>query len=109
MSLAQRQRFVRHARAYWDVHRHRVAPEVQTQLSSLRAAGRLEIIAARIVDGEQRKDAITLRKFAAVRTRSKPVLLPDWSIVPDPYMILVNRPIPSSAPCSRGAQHDPTH
>jgi len=61
MSLAQRQRFVRHARAYWDVHRHRLAPEVQTQLSSLRAAGRLEIIAGRIVDAEQRKDAITIR------------------------------------------------
>jgi uncharacterized NAD(P)/FAD-binding protein YdhS len=61
MSLAQRQRFVRHARAYWDVHRHRLAPEVQTQLSSLRAAGRLEIIAGRSVDAEQRKDAITIR------------------------------------------------
>jgi uncharacterized NAD(P)/FAD-binding protein YdhS len=61
MSLAQRQRFVRHVRAYWDVHRHRLAPEVQTQLTSLRAAGRLEIIAGRIVDAEQRKDAVTIR------------------------------------------------
>ena len=61
MSLVQRQRFVRHARAYWDVHRHRLAPEVQTQLSRLRAAGRLEIIAGRIVAAEQGEHAVTIK------------------------------------------------
>jgi uncharacterized NAD(P)/FAD-binding protein YdhS len=61
MSVVQRRRFVRHARAYWDVHRHRLAPEVQTQLCRLRAAGRLEIVAGRVVDAEQRKDAIAIK------------------------------------------------
>ncbi len=49
MSLAQRRRFLRHARVYWDIHRHRMAPEVEEQIIALRTAGRLEIMAARIV------------------------------------------------------------
>jgi uncharacterized NAD(P)/FAD-binding protein YdhS len=61
MSLAQKQRFVRHARAHWDVHRHRLAPEVQTQLSRLRAAGQLEIVAGRIADAEKRNGAVTVK------------------------------------------------
>ena len=58
MSLVQRQRFLRHARAYWDVHRHRMAPEVETQVAALRAAGRLEIIAGRIVRAKQGEKGI---------------------------------------------------
>jgi uncharacterized NAD(P)/FAD-binding protein YdhS len=61
MSPAQRRRFVRHARSYWDVHRHRLAPEVQTKLSRLLAAGRLEIIAGRIVDAEQTNNTVTIK------------------------------------------------
>jgi uncharacterized NAD(P)/FAD-binding protein YdhS len=53
MSLVQRRRFLRHARAYWDVHRHRMAPEVEKQIARLRAAGRLEIVAGRIVRARQ--------------------------------------------------------
>jgi uncharacterized NAD(P)/FAD-binding protein YdhS len=61
MSLVQRRRFLRHARAYWDVHRHRLAPEVQMQLSDLRAAGRLETIAGRIIDAKQMQDGIAIK------------------------------------------------
>jgi uncharacterized NAD(P)/FAD-binding protein YdhS/quercetin dioxygenase-like cupin family protein len=60
MSLVQRRRFLRHARAYWDVLRHRMAPEVETQIAALRAAGRLEIVAGRIVHAEQGNDGITV-------------------------------------------------
>ena len=61
MSLAQRRRFLRHARPYWDIHRHRMAPEVQAQLSRLRAKGRIEIIAGRIVDAKQKEDRVTVK------------------------------------------------
>ena len=44
----RQRRFLRHARPYWDVHRHRIAPEVARQLAELVAAGRLEIVAGRI-------------------------------------------------------------
>ena len=45
MSLVQRRRFLRHARPYWDLHRHRMAPEIEKQIAALRASGRLEIVA----------------------------------------------------------------
>ena len=37
----QRRRFLRHLRPYWDVHRHRMAPEVANILDKLVAEGRL--------------------------------------------------------------------
>jgi uncharacterized NAD(P)/FAD-binding protein YdhS len=58
MSFAQKRRFLRHARAYWDVHRHRMAPEVEAQIGALRAAGRLEIIAGRIAGARQGENGI---------------------------------------------------
>ena len=36
MSLVQRRRFLRHARPYWDLHRHRMAPEIEEQMAALR-------------------------------------------------------------------------
>ena len=44
----QQRRFLRHARPWWDVHRHRIAPQVARQIAELVAAGRLEIVAGRI-------------------------------------------------------------
>ena len=57
LGLAEQRRFLRHARPWWDVHRHRIAPEVARQVVELVAAGRLEVVAGRIgevreVDGE---------------------------------------------------------
>jgi uncharacterized NAD(P)/FAD-binding protein YdhS len=47
---AEKRRFVRHVRAYWDVHRHRMPPQLSSRLDALRAGGRLEVNAGRIVD-----------------------------------------------------------
>jgi len=44
----QQKRFLRHARPWWDVHRHRIAPEVAAVLKRLIAEGRLEIVAGRL-------------------------------------------------------------
>ena len=44
----QQRRFLRHARPWWDVHRHRIAPEVARQVHDRVAEGRLEIVAGRI-------------------------------------------------------------
>ena len=35
LSLEEKKRFSRHARPWWDVHRHRIAPEVAQQLHDL--------------------------------------------------------------------------
>ncbi len=55
LDAEERRRFVRHARPWWDVHRHRIAPEVAAQIGSLVGQGRLEIVAGRI--GEMREVA----------------------------------------------------
>lgn len=44
---AQR-RLMRHLRPWWDVHRHRLAPEVAARIDALVAADRLRVLAGRI-------------------------------------------------------------
>lgn len=40
-SLVERRRFLRHVRALWDVHRHRMAPSVAAQVAAALARGQL--------------------------------------------------------------------
>jgi len=47
MTLDQRRRFLRHARPYWDVHRHRMAPEIERKLADLIHARGLIVIPGR--------------------------------------------------------------
>lgn len=47
-SLEERRRFLRHLRPWWDVHRHRVAPQVASRLDHLTGGGRLSTCAGRI-------------------------------------------------------------
>ena len=44
----ERRRFMRHARPWWDIHRHRMAPEVATRIAQTLAEGQLNIIAGKI-------------------------------------------------------------
>jgi uncharacterized NAD(P)/FAD-binding protein YdhS len=46
---ADRHRFLRHVRTYWDIHRHRLAPEIALKIAQLRASGQLKVHAGRIV------------------------------------------------------------
>lgn len=47
---AERRRFVRHVRCYWDVHRHRLPSQLSSRLDALRDGGKLDVNAGRIVD-----------------------------------------------------------
>jgi uncharacterized NAD(P)/FAD-binding protein YdhS len=49
LDTSQQRRFLRHARPWWDVHRHRIAPQVAQTLARMIADGRLEVLAGRIV------------------------------------------------------------
>jgi uncharacterized NAD(P)/FAD-binding protein YdhS len=51
-SEAEKSRFLRHARPWWDVHRHRIAPQVWERIEALKAEGRLEVVAGRIAEAE---------------------------------------------------------
>ncbi|SJM30568.1 FAD/NAD(P)-binding protein [Mesorhizobium delmotii] len=47
---ASRRQFFRHLKAWWDIHRHRMAPEVSERLSKAIANGQLRVIAGRVLD-----------------------------------------------------------
>ena len=48
LAVRERQRFLRHVRCYWDVHRHRLPERVWDTLADMRRAGRLHIHAGRL-------------------------------------------------------------
>ena len=48
LPAAEQRRFLRHARRAWDIHRHRVAPQVQAALQALHDSGRLHLHRARL-------------------------------------------------------------
>lgn len=70
LPLAERQRIVRHLRPYWDVHRFRVAPQVETALDEAIGAGRLEVLAGSVakttVEGEAIHCTLRLRRGPAL-------------------------------------------
>jgi uncharacterized NAD(P)/FAD-binding protein YdhS len=49
LPVEEKRRFLRHARPWWDVHRHRMAPEVHQTIEAMRTRGQLRVIAGRIV------------------------------------------------------------
>ena len=61
MSGEQKRRFLRHARVYWEIHRHRMAPEVERHIVRLRSSGRLTIVAAHALSAVQRADGVHVR------------------------------------------------
>ena len=64
----QQRRFLRHARPWWDVHRHRIAPEVAATVARLVAEGRLEVMAGRVLSAHESSDALEVE----VRRRGAP-------------------------------------
>ena len=48
LSMDDRRCFLRHLRPWWDVHRHRMAPEVAERFTSLRDSGFVRIQAGRV-------------------------------------------------------------
>lgn len=67
------QRFIRHARPWWDIHRHRIAPEVAAKLKALIGEGRLQIMAGRLAslndDGGEVRAVIGRRGGGQVERR----------------------------------------
>jgi uncharacterized NAD(P)/FAD-binding protein YdhS len=66
MSPDDRARFLRHARPWWDVHRHRMAPAVAETIAGLTAEGRLRLVAAKVVAAEDGGLALRRRGSTAI-------------------------------------------
>lgn len=62
MSADDKRRFLRHARPWWDIHRHRLAPPIAERLAEERATGGLRVLAGRITTSEDRTVTIRLRR-----------------------------------------------
>jgi uncharacterized NAD(P)/FAD-binding protein YdhS len=74
LSTADQQRFMRHARPWWDVHRHRIAPQVADIVHRMIAAGQLEVVAGRITGAataEGGVDVTIRRRGAATGTTER--------------------------------------
>lgn len=71
-SDVERQRFLRHARPYWEIHRHRAVPANVADLEHLRSKGQLRTHAARITGIEGRESGVCVsllpRNGGAART-----------------------------------------
>lgn len=72
-----RRRFLRHLRAYWEIHRHRVPPSVGRTLRRLEAAGRLRLHAGRVAAVRARAGHVRVELRRAGRVRA---LRGRWAI-----------------------------
>jgi uncharacterized NAD(P)/FAD-binding protein YdhS len=52
-SIAERRRFLRHVRPFWDAHRHRLAPRVHGKIERALSSEQLKIVRGRVTSIEQ--------------------------------------------------------
>lgn len=69
LSEPERRRFLLRLRAFWEVHRHRAAPQATAAITALLRSGRLKIAAARLQDLREDGDAVR----ATILRRGGPV------------------------------------
>jgi uncharacterized NAD(P)/FAD-binding protein YdhS len=60
-SAAERRRFLRHLRPWWDVHRHKVAPAVGATIEAMQGAAKLAVAAGKLVSAEAEGDRAVVR------------------------------------------------
>ncbi|MFT3673284.1 FAD/NAD(P)-binding protein [Aestuariivirga sp.] len=89
-SLVERKRFLRHARPWWDVVRHRMAPEASNRIQAAIDAGQLRIVAGNILafeaDGGQRHVFIRERGHNAQRSEAFDHIIDCTGLVSDPEL-----------------------
>ncbi|MGO1073490.1 FAD/NAD(P)-binding protein [Lysobacter sp. CA199] len=58
LPTAQRASFLRHLRSYWEIVRHRIAPQLAEELQALRDSGQLQVRAGRLLRARRGDDAV---------------------------------------------------
>lgn len=51
-----KRRFLEHTKAWWDIHRHRMAPQIHARLLKTIESGRLKLVAGRLADVKKQGD-----------------------------------------------------
>ena len=88
MTPRRRERFLEHARPWWDIHRHRMAPEVAARIGAMIASGRLEIAAGKVLDvapeGEGARVTVRRRGSEAIESLSVARIISCKGVRSDP-------------------------
>jgi uncharacterized NAD(P)/FAD-binding protein YdhS len=61
LPLEEKARFARHVVPYWDIRRHRIAPNVGAIIDQMRATGQLHFYAARVQSYQTEQNAVVVR------------------------------------------------
>ena len=80
LTHADQQRFLRHVVRYWDIHRHRIAPQVAATLDELSAAGRLDAVAGRLLSVQANADGAAEVAYRPRHGDDVRTLRADWLI-----------------------------
>ncbi len=79
LTPVQRSRFLRHALPWWNIHRHRIAPEVHKAFEKLLSDGVLEIHAGYLRSLDEQEDGITV-SYRRRHTQDVREFQVDWVV-----------------------------
>ena len=58
MSEKEKKRFFRHLRPHWDVHRHRMPPNISNEISNMVKTEMLKVVAGRILNYKEEQESV---------------------------------------------------
>jgi len=95
LPLEEQRRFLRHLRVYWDVHRHRVAPQIGAQMATEMNGGKLEVHAGRLIAYRENESSaeVTYRERGSGQARTLRVQRVINCTGPDSDLRRVNNPL----------------
>jgi uncharacterized NAD(P)/FAD-binding protein YdhS len=71
MPKKSRRSFLEHARPWWDIHRHRMAPEIETKIRALQESGQLQILAGHLLEVNAKRGGASV----SIRPRASEALV----------------------------------
>ena len=89
LPTSARQSFMRHARAWWNVHRHRLAPEIEKRMTAALRSGHLTVMAAKVLAVEARAEGARIsyrrRGASSIETMRADKVVDCRGVVSVPY------------------------
>jgi len=90
----EKKRFIKHLRVYWDIHRHRIAPEIMQSLKTIITANQVTISAGSITYAERKSNLFEIH-FATKHAEQLKRLQSDYIInaTGPNYISYMNHPL----------------